>query len=442
MLGFKLNLKMKKLPVILLIGVLITNPGALVYSQIQSPALLSPEYFGYIEERISSCFIYPQEAELKGWEGIAKVRFTIARDVRIKDIDVVESSGYPLLDAAAILAIKDASPYPFPQDYVEEEIEVILPVSYKQLSPPRPPIAAEKSLFKPGSFYQPITLIPEEPVPAAEEQKEAPAVHPEETLAIISREIPPPSERSLLPSTPEELTTFIDLAIENNPPTKVAKEEIELAKLKVKESERNVYPSVKVINYYTDGLANTVKYEEAESKFQMEQPVFQSGRIKDTISQARSNLEITQRNYERLKLDVVQKVETAYYNLVAAKMHLIKKQAVIQEAKDILEKVERLAKVGMVIPLEVNSSRAWVKQIEFQAKGVQQDLFMAELTFKQVLNVKETPRVEAQLLEARELGLNLDDCLQVAFENRPELYLSELLVKFNDYGKKIEIDKG
>lgn len=66
---------------------------------------------------------------------------------------------------------------------------------------------------------------------------------------------------------------------------------------------------------------------------------------------------------------------------------------------------------------------------------------MAELTFKQVLNVKEEQKVEAQLIEAKKLSLDLDTCLATAFEHRPEVYLSELLVKFHDYGQKIEAQK-
>ena len=66
---------------------------------------------------------------------------------------------------------------------------------------------------------------------------------------------------------------------------------------------------------------------------------------------------------------------------------------------------------------------------------------MGELTFKQVLNIKETPQIANQLLEAKKLNLDLDSCVEIALKYRPEIYLSELLVKFNDYGQKIEADK-
>ncbi|MBM3255657.1 MAG: TolC family protein, partial [Candidatus Omnitrophica bacterium] len=172
------------------------------------------------------------------------------------------------------------------------------------------------------------------------------------------------------------------------------------------------------------------------------QPIYYSGRLQDTIRQSKANLEITKKNYDRLELDVIQKAETAYYNLVAAKMHLREKVNLAEEAKSILSKIDRLAKAGMIIPLELASSKSWFKQLELQVKGIEQELFMAELTFKQIMNVKEAPQIKAQLLGAKKLGLDFESCLQIAMQSRPEVYLSEMLVKFNRYGKRIEQEKG
>lgn len=393
-------------------------------SQIAYPQsiLPNPEYIGFIQQKITSYSIYPPEAKAKSWEGIVRVKFTLAQDGRIKEIDIAESSGYPLLDAAAILAIKDASPYPFPEDYpIEGELEIILPVIYQQpkpltealpeKTPTLPTYESPKLEVQVFSLYQ-------EAEPPIKEIKE-------ETLALHH----------------QELGYFINLALKNNQPTKVAREEVELAQLKVTEAQRNFFPSLKISGYNTEGEVFKVDYEEREAKVQVDQPLFYGGRLKDTLSQSKVNLEITQKNYDRLKLDVVHKTETAYYNLVAAKMHLQQKEALQQEAKEMLEKIEKLVAADMATPLEANSARAWFKQIEFQIDSISHDLFMAELTFKQVLNIKEAPRIEAQLLEAKRLNLDLGTCIEAALLHRPEVYLSELLVKFNDYGQKIEASK-
>jgi len=423
---------------------------------------LNPEYLGLIQEKVNSCFIYPQEARIKDWEGIVKVRFTVAQDGRIKEIDIAESSGYPLLDAAAILAIKDASPYPFPKDYIgKDELQAILPIHYvasPAKSAPQPVTAQV-----PVVMAQPQATVTTEPPPP--EPPSTVTAKPPELPSTLTAKVPyvettdltsgerakssveermppgPPPETPNPDPNPEELNSFVGLALKNHQPTKVALQEIELAQLKMIEAKRNFLPAIKLQGYNTDGQVYKVDYEEWEAKVQIDQPIFAGGRLADTLKQAQTNLEITKKNYDRLKLDVVQKTETAYYNLIATEMHLKQQEGLLKEAEEMFEKIKKLFEIGMVIPLEVTSGQAWLEQIRFQMDSIKQDLFMAELTFQQVLNIKERPQIKTQLLEAQKLNLDLDGCLEIAMKHRPEIYLSELLVKFNNYGQKVEASK-
>lgn len=404
----KIKQKSRKIWLILLAGTLFF----LLLGETYSQSLLLPlEYISLIQQKIDYCFIYPPQARLKGWEGIVKVRFILTQDGRIKEIDIAESSGYPLLDAAAILAVRDASPYPFPNDYPEEELEIILPISYKKDEPLK-----DETLPEQETLTSVPALVP------------APVEEPKES--------PPPKEET---PPPQELEYFVDLALKNNQPTKVAREEIELAQFNVIEAKRNLFPALKISGYTTAGEVYKIDYEEWESKIELTQPLFYTGKLIDTVKQARVNLEITKRNYDRLKLDVIQKTETAYYNLVAANMHLKLKEELLKEAQELRDKVEKLSAAGMVTPLEVSSARAHSEHIRLQIDSIKHDLFMAELTFQQVLNVKEIPKVETlQLQEAKKLDIDLSTCKETAFHYRPEIYLSELLIKFNDYSQKIQ----
>lgn len=391
------------------------------------PLFLNPEYVGLIQQKINSCLIYPQEAQAKGWEGIVKVKVTLAPDGRIKEIDIAESSGYPLLDAAAILAIKDASPYPFPGNTTElGELEMVVPVSYEQA----------KTLSQVSAESMPLST-PEKRLTAEVPTQEI--IEQSQNLAQTPGQEPTQPQESQGITSPPELTRFLYLALQNNQPTKVAHEEIELAYLKILEAGRNFLPTLKIMAYSTTGEVYKLDYEEREAKIEANQPLFYGGRLIGAMRQAKVNLEITQKNYDRLKLDVMQKAETAYYNLIAGKMNLQQKEIILQEAKDLLQKIRKLAVAGVLIPIEAESANSWYEQLQLQMDATKQDLYMAELTFKQVLNIKETPKIETQVLdEAKRLDLNLDNCLEIAFKNRPEIYLSELLVKFNDYGQQVE----
>ncbi len=102
-------------------------------------------------------------------------------------------------------------------------------------------------------------------------------------------------------------------------------------------------------------------------------------------------------------------------------MNLAAKDAIKEEATEIVDQVQKLFDAGMIIPLELTSVKNWYNQIVFQMNGIKQDLFMAELTFKQVLNAQDNPFISTDELEAKRLDLKLEDCIKAGLQHRPEL---------------------
>jgi protein TonB len=76
-------------------------------------------YAGYmkkLKEKIESIWIYPPEAQARGLYGDLKIRFTIKRDGNLGAVELERTSGYKMLDDAAIKALKDGEPYwPIPE---------------------------------------------------------------------------------------------------------------------------------------------------------------------------------------------------------------------------------------------------------------------------------------------------------------------------------------
>ena len=62
-----------------------------------------------------------------GWEGKVVVAFHLLPDGSVRNVRVVQGSGYAALDREAIDAVRNASPFP----YSPVEAEVITPVVYR-----------------------------------------------------------------------------------------------------------------------------------------------------------------------------------------------------------------------------------------------------------------------------------------------------------------------
>lgn len=85
------------------------------------------EHFAYIRDIITKNISYPFMARKMGWSGRVTVSFIIATDGSVKDIKIIESSGYDILDRNATDTVKKVSPFPRPP----VSAEVIVPVVYR-----------------------------------------------------------------------------------------------------------------------------------------------------------------------------------------------------------------------------------------------------------------------------------------------------------------------
>ncbi|GAB4487927.1 MAG: hypothetical protein OHK006_17720 [Thermodesulfovibrionales bacterium] len=75
-------------------------------------------YMKKLKEKIESIWQYPPEAVRKGIYGDLKIRFTIGKDGRLRSVELARTSGYKMLDDAAIKALKDGEPYwPLPDEW-------------------------------------------------------------------------------------------------------------------------------------------------------------------------------------------------------------------------------------------------------------------------------------------------------------------------------------
>lgn len=85
------------------------------------------EHFSYIRDIITKNISYPYMARKMGWSGRVTVSFIIAENGSVKDIRIVESSGYDLLDKNAVDTVRKASPFPRPP----VTAEIVVPMVYR-----------------------------------------------------------------------------------------------------------------------------------------------------------------------------------------------------------------------------------------------------------------------------------------------------------------------
>ena len=84
-----------------------------------------------VMELISQELTYPAIARRKGWQGIVKLELHIEADGSITDLQVEETSGYSILDKAAMRCLQFASLPGAARWLRGQTIDIVVPVEYR-----------------------------------------------------------------------------------------------------------------------------------------------------------------------------------------------------------------------------------------------------------------------------------------------------------------------
>ena len=102
--------------------------GAIGDGPIEGPG---DDYLDRLRRWLNGYKRYPEAAQQRKQEGELIVSFTILHDGTVIDPRIERSSGFPLLDEAALKMLRDASPVPpLPARYRGERVGVDLPVDF------------------------------------------------------------------------------------------------------------------------------------------------------------------------------------------------------------------------------------------------------------------------------------------------------------------------
>lgn len=276
----------------------------------QNP-ILSLDYFSLVQQKVSSYIYYPAEAQTNGWQGTVKLKLTLSKDGTVNIIDVIESSGYTLLDDSAILAVTNASPFPFPSDYTgQEEIEIVLPIRFE-------PEGTETS----STLSETIDKIRDNGKDSTQEIQPPPLEQP--PLIKESEAEKPVSDklkkekfnmkdnRQITNDT--GIKELFDIAKKRSHPLKIAESQITLAKIKIEEPLRNLFPNLGLEYSSSKGESITDPVRRKSYGLKAQHTLFDSGQRNYALKREKINVEVAQENYNTVKNEIVFELLKNYY---------------------------------------------------------------------------------------------------------------------------------
>lgn len=87
---------------------------------------------GRLQTDLSRYFSYPPIARQRGWQGHVRVAFTVQADGQLTDVRITHSSGYHVLDASALEALRRVGWLPQAREWLHgQALTMELPVIYR-----------------------------------------------------------------------------------------------------------------------------------------------------------------------------------------------------------------------------------------------------------------------------------------------------------------------
>lgn len=238
------------------------------------------------------------------------------------------------------------------------------------------------------------------------------------------------------------LDECIDIAIKNHLPLKTVKKSVKLAEWRLFEARRNLLPKVGVKMEEHTGQIGGRRFYGKSTAVDLQQTVFHGGEYVYTMMQAQTNLKIVNKEYMRIKNDLILQVKKAYYTFAKAKENLQFQTELSQEVSRIYEMVVKQFESGVGSSLEFLNVSSQTNQVRFQYVSAEGDVDVAELILKQAINIDSGERIDIEPPDDfKKVNVDFDRILRDALVRRPEMQISTMMIQYYLYEIKVAKSK-
>ena len=88
-------------------------------------------YFSKLKRKIKMVWKYPETARVKGLQGTLTLKFVLNGDGSLRNVKVVQSSGYQILDEGAVEAVKKAAPFYSIPEVLGDNLPIVADFQYQ-----------------------------------------------------------------------------------------------------------------------------------------------------------------------------------------------------------------------------------------------------------------------------------------------------------------------
>ncbi|MCM8823554.1 MAG: TonB family protein [Candidatus Omnitrophica bacterium] len=384
------------------------------------PKKINPQEYNEYIESISNILnfylLYPQEAKEKGYEGTVDIKFNIDYEGKVINPQIIKSSGYPILDKAALLTLDIAQPFPYPPHVTDKTIEITLPLNFK--------------IEKIPSFKEELALTKS----IEKEEK-----YNKEKLDELSLEEKFTSLTFL--KDKEEINKLYQIAKNNYQPLKIAESQLKLSMMKVKEAMRNLFPALGIEYNSTTGETITDTYKSKSYGAKAQHILYDSGQRGLSLKRERLNVEVAKNNYEKVRNELIFELLKSYYIFLNEHNTLSVLEDAYNKFKDYLTMGNTLQEAKLITQIEYLKIQNLTHKLEAYLAAQQSRYNLSIANLKKVLGINPDEKIpQITFIDFKEnipLENSISVYINMGIRLRPEIALWEKTLKASELAYRI-----
>lgn len=241
------------------------------------------------------------------------------------------------------------------------------------------------------------------------------------------------------------LEDALQIGIKNHMPVRIAWDQVKLSRLKEQESYRELFPAASIRWEERSGAVggpsgSSQPYAGRTYQLKVQHPLYHGGELRYTWEQAKVNLRIARENYEKTKEDFSIELAKSYFDLAKAIKNSSVQDALLKDLENDLSLAKKELDQAATTLVEFLNVQSQYNQAYYASLSSENTLSLAKSNFKQLLNLEGDPTVNVTVdtnLVFKDRNIDLEKCIELAYDNRSDLKISELGIKSADYGQKV-----
>lgn len=242
---------------------------------------------------------------------------------------------------------------------------------------------------------------------------------------------------------------FVVTAQANSRLLTVSREEAELAKFRVWEARRALFPALtarvsatrgqEVNPFPSDNFEGfeATTFKRDEYGIQATQPLWQSGRLYGAYRQSKLNRLMALENVRKQSQDLTYEMKKAYCSLLKNQSILRIRRELVAQGEVLKDMVRKKHKLDLTSKAEVLNVSAQADQASYQLTSDEQDVALARLVVISLLNQSEpVPEPLPGALSFGRLSFNVESIINWAQEHRPDVRIATLNAELARYNMK------